>query len=945
MSERVEVLEIDLTEVQNEATETSKTLKDLRGEVKELRQTLENTAIGTEEFSNTLGELTKKQQELTNVTKSGVAAQKGSYNDLVNQMAILKKEWRSTADEAERTALGEKILDINNRLKEMDATVGNHQREVGNYRQILKGLKEELLDLEEGTAEYNAKLAEAAEISQKMQDVNEFIAASAQDLGDHMQNVAGAAAGISGAFQTVQATLNLVGVESEGVTKMIAKMQNVMAITNGLKAIEGSVDAFKRLSVAVKGSAFIQNLLNKAKVEDVAVTEMQTTATVAQTVATKTATVATKALKAALISTGVGALVVALGSLVSWLTSTSEEAEDASSSIDKMNESFTRAKRNLDWHTNRESWVASKQFVKEIEEAGNDAVKLQEAITKRNHQLSETHINNLKRDMERIEKEHDAAGEEWRRYLDMLNSDIDYEGVDQELVDQYFEIYNNKGHELQEAQAKYWGALADAAMEGAETVVDAHQKQLEKEKEELKKQQEERKKFLTESLKSEEDFIKAKTKVLEELSQLEFDTTQSADLKSGQKDKFDVEIAELERELGEKKQVYKEYYETILKDEKGNEKDRLLSAEQYNQAIANLESLYGDKISDVRLEKEKETNDKIIAEREEVRKQIDKINEKILKDLASSYRKQDISNEINAREGNNVQMYKNLQQILDAEKVAYETQKQSLIQLKEELLQQNKDVSDVNLALAENADAITMNAELLKTAIASQKSAELESVAQTISGVQDSLDLIMSLELGSQLGEEFNIAFTAIQEGLSQTSELLKTGKSEWVAYGKMAASGLNAAANILTTIASKQDKETEEGFEKQKKLQIAAATMAMLGGVVSAISSAFNPANAWMTIYGQSAAAGIMSSLVLTSGIMQINQIKKQKFDGESSATTSSPALTALQMIDTGVQATTNIDGASVESQVTDTRVYVVESDITNSQRVVRTTVSEATF
>lgn len=945
MSERVEVLEIDLTEVQNEATETSKTLKDLRGEVKELRQTLENTAIGTEEFSNTLGELTKKQQELTDVTKSGVTAQKGSYNDLVNQMAILKKEWRSTADEAERIALGDKILDINNRLKEMDATVGNHQREVGNYRQILKGLKEELLELEEGTAEYNAKLAEAAEISQKMQDVNEFIAASAQDLGDHMQNVVGAASGMSGAFQTVQATLNLVGVESDGVTQMIAKMQNVMAITNGLKAIEGSIDAFKRLSVAVKGSTFVQNLMKRARVEDVTATQMQTTATVAQTTATKAATVATKALKVALVSTGVGALVVALGSLVSWLSNTSEEAEEASSSIDKMSESFTRAKMNLDWNTNRESWVASKQFIKEIEDAGKDVVKLQEAITKRNKQLSETYINNLKRDMERLEKEHNAARDEWTRYYYMLNSDIEYEGVDQELVDKYFQVFSDKGHEFEEAQAKYWSAVADAAKEGAQTVVDSHKQQREKEQEELKKQQEARKKSIADRLKTEEDFAKAKSKILEEISQLEFDATQSSGLRSGAKDKFDVEIAELERELEEKKRVYKDYYDTVLKDAKGNEKDRLLSTEQYNQAIANLETLYSNKISDVRLEKEKDTNDKIIAEREEVRKRIDKINEKIFQDLAATYRKQDIANEKNSREGNNVQLYKDLQQILDAERIAYETQKQSLTQLKDELLQQNKDVSEVNLALAENADAITMNAELLKTAIASQKSAELESVSQTISGVQDSLDLIMSLELGSQLGEEFNIAFTAIQDGLSQTSEMLKTGKSDWVAYGKMAASGLNAAANILTTIASKQDKETEEGFEKQKKLQIAAATMAMLGGVVSAISSAFNPANAWMTIYGQSAAAGVMSSLVLTSGIMQINQIKKQKFDGESSASTSSPALTALQMIDTGVQATTNIDGASAESQVTDTRVYVVESDITNSQSVVRTTVSEATF
>ena len=93
MSERVEVLEIDLTDIQQEAEETGKTLKDLRKEVKELRAQLENTEVGTEGFAKALDELTRKQQELTNITKSGVKAQAGSYNDLVNQMALLKKEW------------------------------------------------------------------------------------------------------------------------------------------------------------------------------------------------------------------------------------------------------------------------------------------------------------------------------------------------------------------------------------------------------------------------------------------------------------------------------------------------------------------------------------------------------------------------------------------------------------------------------------------------------------------------------------------------------------------------------------------------------------------------------------------------------------------------------------------------------------------------------------
>ena len=49
--------------------------------------------------------------------------------------------------------------------------------------------------------------------------------------------------------------------------------------------------------------------------------------------------------------------------------------------------------------------------------------------------------------------------------------------------------------------------------------------------------------------------------------------------------------------------------------------------------------------------------------------------------------------------------------------------------------------------------------------------------------------------------------------------------------------------------------------------------------------------------------------------------------------------------MMDTGVQATTNIEGVSAESTVTDTKVYVVETDITNTQNNIKATVEEATF
>lgn len=69
-----------------------------------------------------LGEVNKQVQELD-----------GSYNSLAKRLRELRKEWKSTNDEGQRNELGKQMAEINNQLKEMDASVGVFSRNVGNY--------------------------------------------------------------------------------------------------------------------------------------------------------------------------------------------------------------------------------------------------------------------------------------------------------------------------------------------------------------------------------------------------------------------------------------------------------------------------------------------------------------------------------------------------------------------------------------------------------------------------------------------------------------------------------------------------------------------------------------------------------------------------------------------------------------------------------------------
>ena len=82
-----------------------------------------------------------------NAGKKSADAAEGSYDALSKQMSELKKVWKATADEAERDVIGKQINSLNDQLKDLDATIGNHQRNVGNYGSALDGLFVDLGDV------------------------------------------------------------------------------------------------------------------------------------------------------------------------------------------------------------------------------------------------------------------------------------------------------------------------------------------------------------------------------------------------------------------------------------------------------------------------------------------------------------------------------------------------------------------------------------------------------------------------------------------------------------------------------------------------------------------------------------------------------------------------------------------------------------------------------
>lgn len=148
--EKITILKVDTSQAVS-------SVGDLRENIKVLKERLQDLEIGTEDYQSTVRELKVNQdalkdamygtaasfEDVTNAATGAniafkengelVTMQGVSYNALVHKLADLKQAWRSTTDEMERAKIGAQINSVNNQLKGMDASVGNYQRNVGNY--------------------------------------------------------------------------------------------------------------------------------------------------------------------------------------------------------------------------------------------------------------------------------------------------------------------------------------------------------------------------------------------------------------------------------------------------------------------------------------------------------------------------------------------------------------------------------------------------------------------------------------------------------------------------------------------------------------------------------------------------------------------------------------------------------------------------------------------
>lgn len=842
--EIVSVLKIETGQSEN-------TIKALKAEITQLKKSLETAEIGSEEFAKASRDLATAQANLKTVMADGkkaVDAADGSYNHLVATMAELKKAWRATADEAKRNEIGQQIDVINSKLKEMDASIGNHQRNVGNYK---GDIMEAFDEMGGGAISYGDALAE----------VNKSTEVSRGAL----DGVGKMASGVAGGFAALQGVMALCGAEGGNFEKVMVKITSAMAIAQGIGGLKGVIEGFGQLK----------------------------TAFTACSMGAKTLTTSIGGVSAGLIGAvgafvGVAAAAIALAGNMSTLKqkfTDLSEADKAAKEVAKLNTELTE----LTAQSSAEKIIRVKELSSAYKGLGDDLKSKEQFVIDFKDELSDMGIemNNVN-DADNIFIENtddyikalmlrakavaikDKATEDYAKFL------VEEAKLEEKLADAIAKrnagtpdktFWQNIGEAIVGASV-YEGAPVDVVQDfNDDWTAEIAEKAVAEATQALTDARGKANAAMEEAFKKANNFNKQADALIGTTSGT---TTGGGNKGSGSSNN------NANAELEEAKKIAKESRIALLAEK---EKELKILETNYLQRKALLEKHHIDTtaLTEVYNNEVLAINDKYrkIEEEKEIQKQ------NFLRDL-----------KIDMLDGEDQELAK-LDVIFEEYKIKYQFSKEELL--------------------------------LIDEWYESEKAAIREKYAKK------------EEEDNKEKEEKYKDFYAWLEE---KTSEEFSNAAQASVAT-------LSSVANMLSSISSMIDQRDEEGFEKAKKLQKASVWVATAQGIINAIASAWQLGPILGPIVG-----GINAAATLATGIAQVNNINKQKYNSDSplggggnlngAGATPNVSMESLIPINYTKELMTDTETTEMNKG---NRVYVVESDISSTQKNVEVKETNSSF
>ena len=321
-----------------------------------------NNAIAKSE--NDKAKATQKAAQASKVEMDTYKQLAASTRDLKNQSKelgaqMLASEKAGRTGTAAYAALEQQFREVtaaaqagDAELKSIDKTVGDNFRNVGNYEQATKGLKQQLREMtvalqnmESTDPRFKQMTIDAGELKDKIQDTNAVIKSTAGSAVENLGNGIAKAGKVGiDAFAGMTGAMGLFGIESEGAMQAMLKLQQLAAMSEALQSLGALGDTMTEVRASFVAAASKLGLFTSAKVVDTTVTTAQTAATEGATVATSGLGKAMKALPIVAIIAGIAALAYGIYSLVTSNTKAEEAIKKRQQAEKLANEESKRAR-------------------------------------------------------------------------------------------------------------------------------------------------------------------------------------------------------------------------------------------------------------------------------------------------------------------------------------------------------------------------------------------------------------------------------------------------------------------------------------------------------------------------------------------------------------------------------------------------------------------------
>lgn len=851
------------------------------------------------------------------------------------------------------------------KIEILEVKTDKSQKNVKSLKQQIKELKLEIENLEEGTAEYNAKLVELGNALHTAQEIQENAKIASQDYGDTLASITKVSTGLVASISAVNGVMNLLGSSSDEAQQAMLKVQSLMAIVQGLSALDDAEKNFNGLWLKIKGLTSVRKEEILAEKEQTIETQKNTVANESNALsinkqktalsgASKASTLFIggikklgSALKSFALANPFTLIVTAITTAITLTSKFIAKAKEAR--IEARNALNENLQQLVDNNANatKQNTFGFAENAKAYNAELDKLISTQKEIEQNQKRLSKNEIESKKID------------------INYTNAEISLKQKQLDIEQQRLDTYTEEQKQVEPYLSEYQNYLKNR--------INLYQQQYRIEVENIK------------LLKSELSYYKEGSddynNILENLEQANkrlSTIVQENILQSYQAiDNIDKQRqAEEKRQAEERKQANEKFYQKQINDIKDNlAKEQVLNKLNYSKNLINEEQYLKKE-----LELQTKYQNQLIAlyKRNPLFKEIDKLNSEQSIVEANKALVQFQSNLIRQRailaEQSGIAVIdekKRLEeQIEELEAITtnynnkrLELLKQSGFAIYNEMLLQNEREEQLAIANLDKLINIEKNKlneqlEVLKANSERDTAIENETFQRELEALEKEKSVMNKVEYDKkiedlerlhkqtllQIQKDYNLAVLDID---FQRTELEQQYSAERLAIAENEVSKkialqenyFNAYQSIQSNIGgllNEIQSNYDENSKQYKNIQRYNIIADTVSGAMSAFSSAFKSG---LPFPINTIVASALSGLVTAQGIMSLNNLKANRISNISD--TASNIGTSTNTYETlAYQTLSDING-----NIKDSRVIILESDISDVQRRVQTAESENIF